>query len=256
MKEKNKKGKASDSELLGLSFYRGECDALLAELCRRAKARERTAVFTPNASMAAEALREEKALGLLQSADYLTADGIGISLAARLAGIKPPPRWAGIDLAEALLLRFEREGICVFFYGAAAGVAERAAQRMKRKYPRLLVAGTLDGRTEACVAERAIRESGAGAVFVCLGFPKQESYISRYPHNGVMLALGGTFDVWAKDVRRAPRWMRRVGLEWLWRLMLQPRRLIRLKRVPRYFLAAFRIRFSRKEGAKTAEEAV
>lgn len=212
----------------GIPFVRAEKTVLVAHLCERAEQREGESVFTPNAEMAARAGRDSRFAALLREADVCVPDGVGISLAARLCGKGRLPRIAGIELGEALLEAAAERGIPVFFYGGGAGVAERAAAHMRARHPSLFVAGCLGGYGDREAAAKRIRDSGAPIVLVCLGAPLQEEFIAAHLSHAVALGLGGSFDVWAGSVPRAPRLFRLLGLEWLFRVLRQPRRISRL----------------------------
>ena len=205
-------------------------DAVLAS----ARERRRLCVFTPGATVGAAAERDASLRTLLSHADLLLADGVGVSLASRLAGAGGIKTVRGISLGEAVLRRGGREGLRVFFYGGREGVAARAAEHWKKQYPRLVFA-TASGYGEAPTEE--ILAFSPDILFVCLGVPRQEAYIAEnvarfsFP----CLALGGSLDVWSGKVRRAPRVLQRMGLEWLWRTLLEPRRVGRLLPLPAYF---------------------
>ena len=124
--------------------------------------------------------------------------------------------------------------------GAKPGVADLAAERLQKQYPRLKIAGTHDGyfKEDAPVVE-AIRESGADCVFVCLGAPKQELWMARNgPATGAHLlcGLGGSLDVFAGTVERAPKFWSDHGLEWFYRLCKEPKRIGRMMKLPLFLV--------------------
>ncbi|MCL2747194.1 MAG: WecB/TagA/CpsF family glycosyltransferase [Oscillospiraceae bacterium] len=199
-------------------------------------------VVTPNAEIVWLACRDAALLRALRAADMVLPDGVGVVRAARKLGHPITQRVSGIDFAEALLPTLAERGIPVFFYGGKPGVAEEAAKRMEAAHPGLPICGTLDGYSYADAPEdvaEAVRESGAHALFVCLGAPKQELFMRRY---GVMtgarllVGLGGALDVWAGNVKRAPKLFIRLGLEWLYRILRQPKRIVRVFRLPAFML--------------------
>ena len=224
-------------ELFGLSYLNAEREATVSLLAQRAKERRFTAVFTPNAVMAAEAERSEEKKALLRQADLLIADGIGVTLASRLSLSSPISRIAGIDAAEALLPTLEREGLSLFLYGGREGVAERAKAALLLRYPRLCIE-THDGYSSG--AFEKIMAFSPSVLFVCLGFPRQETFILSLKDKlpCVAMGLGGSLDVWSGNLVRAPLLFRKMGLEWLWRIAREPRRLGRLFPLPRFFLRA------------------
>lgn len=224
-------------EVCGIRYTAMPKERLAERLCRLAKEGRFTAVFTPNAVIAAEAEGSPEKQALLEAADILIADGIGVTVAARLSFSPPPPRIAGIELAEALFPLAEREGLRLFLYGGRVGVAERAREKLLSRYPRLSIV-VHDGYTEG--AEAAILAFAPHILLVCLGFPRQERFILslRGRLGCVALGLGGSLDVWSGDKRRAPLFFRKTGLEWLFRTAREPKRLPRLFPLPAFFLRA------------------
>ncbi|MQL51535.1 WecB/TagA/CpsF family glycosyltransferase [Desulfofundulus thermobenzoicus] len=203
-------------------------------------------VVTLNPEILYRAQREPALLSLINGADLVTADGVGVVWAAKVAGTPLPERVTGIDLMLALVARAAAEGWRVFLLGASPGVAEEAARRLQEKHPGLLVAGTMHGyfppAGEPEVVEM-IRTARPHLLFVGLGAPKQEQFIARYKQAlGVSAAMGvgGSFDVIAGKVARAPAWMRRMHLEWLGRLIREPRRFKRMLVLPRFAWLAWR----------------
>ena len=197
-------------------------------------------VVTPNPEIV-ELCREDPALrALVNGADLVLPDGIGILYGAKLLGT-PLRQWLpGIEFAQALMAAMARGEGTLFLLGAKPGVAEEAARRLERTYPGLKIAGTHDGyfQEDAPVAE-AIRQSGAAVVFVCLGAPKQEKWIAQWgPATGahLLVGLGGCLDVFSGSVKRAPRVFQRLGLEWLHRLMKDPRRIGRMMKLPLFMV--------------------
>lgn len=163
--------------------------------------------------------------------DLVNADGQSVVWAARLLGIPVPERVAGIDLMEQLLFEAEREGWPVYFLGARQVVLGAFLDVVRRKHPTLRIAGARDGYfTDDASAAEHVRSSGARLLFVAITSPRKEFFLAdQLPRMGPVFAMGvgGSFDVWAGLTQRAPLWMQRIGLEWLFRLALEPRRLWR-----------------------------
>ena len=186
-------------------------------------------IYTPNAEMLARAAREPSFASLLRRADLLIPDGVGVTLAAAKQGVSLP-RLPGIELAEAILRTAPRP-YRLFLLGARAGVGARAARELCRRYPRTEIVGVQDGyfpRERAHTVAAAIAGVRPDLVFVCLGSPRQEEWIDSHALPCLSIGLGGALDVWAGEVPRAPLGARRLGLEWLWRTVREPRRLARL----------------------------
>ncbi len=217
-------------------------------------------IFTPNATIAAAAYKDASLQQLLRQATLLLPDGYGILLAAKLAGTPLCHRLAGIDAGETILSLCAAFHIPVYFLGGAPDVAKKAAAFQTEKFPTLRVAGCAHGyfsEQECPAILQDIRRSGAQVVLVCLGFPKQEQWILRaakaLPQVRLMIGLGGSFDVWAGRVKRAPALFRDHGLEWLWRSVRKPSRLRALTPAIPYWIAAKRQ--SRTKAVKAAKAA-
>jgi N-acetylglucosaminyldiphosphoundecaprenol N-acetyl-beta-D-mannosaminyltransferase len=167
----------------------------------------------------------------VRSSDLVSIDGMGIVWAARLLGIHVPERVAGIDLLENVLALCATKGYRPYFLGAQRTVLNAAVAQIRRRHPSLVFAGSRDGyfapeQEDALVA--AIRQSGADCLFVGMPTPLKERFLFRHRNTlGVpfVMGVGGSFDVLAGHVRRAPRLLQKMGLEWLCRLLQEPRRL-------------------------------
>ncbi|MCB9457463.1 MAG: WecB/TagA/CpsF family glycosyltransferase [Anaerolineaceae bacterium] len=190
---------------------------------------------------------------ILRRADLCVPDGVGLLLAARYLGFRLPERVTGSDGVPIIAARAAEEGWRLFFLGAAPGVAEQAAAILREQHPTLQIAGTYSGspapEEEDSLVER-VNASGADILFVAYGAPEQDKWIARNsPRLKVKMAMGvgGAFDFIAGVVPRAPLWMRRTGLEWLFRLYRQPWRFWRMLRLPVFVLAVIFTRRHRPE---------
>ena len=205
-------------------------------------ARSRCRVVTPNAEFALEAKKNPRFLNILNGSQLVLADGISVVLASRILGDPMQGRVTGVGFAQALAAAMAKEGRSIFLLGAKPGVAELAAQKLQETYPGLQIAGTHDGyfKEEAPVVA-AINAAKPDALLVCLGAPKQEYFMED--HDGelevpVMAGLGGSMDVLAGKVQRAPEFYQKYGLEWLYRLVKEPQRWRRMIKLPLYLLDA------------------
>lgn len=230
------------TEILGVGFD----DLTIEEAADRASALLEEEGFhyvvTPNPELVDRARREETFREALNGADLVLPDGIGVVYAARLLGRSLKGRCPGIDFAGKLMERMARKGQRLYLLGAKPGVAEAAAARLEVRYPGLTICGIHDGyfQEDGPVVED-IRKAGADVVFVCLGFPKQEYWmVKNGPATGARLlaGLGGSLDVFAGVVERAPESWQRLGLEWLYRLTREPKRIGRMARLPLFLAAA------------------
>ena len=233
--------------ILGLEFDNVSMDEALAageELLQQEGA---SVVVTPNAEIAYDAYKSEEYCRLLNRANLMLPDGAGVVLAAKLLKTPLKGKVAGIDFASGMLEVFARNNTPLYLLGSKPGVGEAAAEKMKEKAPGLQICGIADGyfQDEAEVIEK-INASGAQALFVCLGAPKQERFMfsHREELTGVrlMAGLGGSLDSFAGNVKRAPKWMIKLQLEWLYRLIKEPKRIGRMMRLPKYIFVALRKR--------------
>ena len=197
-------------------------------------------VVTPNPEIVEICRNNPEAMRAVNGADLVLADGIGIIKGARILGTPLKARNPGIEFAAYLMKEMAEKGLSLYLLGAKPGVAETAGKRLAEKYPGLKIAGTHDGyfQEDAPVVE-AIRRSGADCVFVCLGAPKQELWMAEHgAATGARLlcGLGGSLDVFAGVVERAPKFWSDHGLEWFYRLCRDPRRVGRMMKLPLFLL--------------------
>lgn len=176
---------------------------------------------------------------ILTNTDMVTADGIGVVVAARILGEPLEERVTGIDLSRELFRVASRQGYRIYLLGARPGVAEQAALNLVRDFPGLQVVGCHDGYfSEDGPVVADIRARTPDILLVALGMGKQEKWVWRYKDElgvPVSIGVGGSLDVYAGVARRAPGWVQKLGLEWLYRLLRQPSRFGRMLVLP-YFL--------------------
>ena len=185
---------------------------------------------------------------ILNSATHSLPDGIGVIFASKILRGKIKERIAGIDCAENLCKTASENNLKVFLYGAKNGVAKKAQKNLEEKYPNLNIVGIMDGyeKDESKIVE-AINNSKANIVLVALGGGKQEEWIY---HNlekvnaQVFQCVGGSFDVFSGNSKRAPKIMQKLGIEWLFRLMKEPSRFKRQAKIPKFILLVFKERFN------------
>lgn len=192
-------------------------------------------VVTLNVDILLLALESAPLLEACRAARWVVADGMPLVWASRLLARPLPERVNGADLALRLMERAARAGYRVFFLGGDPGIPALAARRLQQRLPGLKVVGTLsplfgfDSRAaEVERTVRAVRAAAPDVVLVGLGAPKQELWLRQHLSEAgvpVGIAVGGTFNFWSGRIRRAPVVFQRAGLEWLWRLAQEPRRL-------------------------------
>lgn len=199
-------------------------------------------VVTPNPELVDRAGREDAFCAALNGADMVLPDGIGVVYASRILGRPLKGRCPGIDFASGLMEVLAQTGKRLYLLGAKPGVAEAAALNLQGQYPGIIICGVHDGYfKDGGPVAADIYRTGADVVFVCLGAPKQEYWMVEFgPQTGarLLVGLGGSLDVFAGVVKRAPEVWKKLGLEWLYRLKEEPSRIGRMARLPLFLVEA------------------
>ncbi|MFZ5969474.1 MAG: WecB/TagA/CpsF family glycosyltransferase [Bacillota bacterium] len=199
-------------------------------------------IVTPNTEIVMEAQTDEELLQILMEADLVIPDGIGLIYASKILNRGLTERVTGIDLMARILNYCNEEKRRVYFLGGKPGVAEKACENIKGKYPQISIVGVRDGyfkpHEEAEIIEE-INHHMPDVLFVALGAPKQEKWI--YGHRNDLkvkaaMGVGGSVDVWAGTVKRAPDVYQKFGLEWFYRLMKEPWRYKRMMVLPKFMV--------------------
>ncbi len=227
-------------DVLGVGFDNVTMAEAVAEGQRLLDTEGTHYVATPNPEIVEVCREDPAARTAVNGADLVLPDGIGVIKGAAMLGTPLKEKTPGIEFAGHLMEKMAGEGKSLYLLGAKPGVAEEAGARLAAKYPGLRIAGTHDGyfKEDAPVVE-AIRLSGADCVFVCLGAPKQELWMAK---NGkatgarLLCGLGGSLDIFAGKVERAPEFWSRHGLEWFYRLCKEPRRIGRMMKLPLFLV--------------------
>ena len=203
-------------------------------------AKKNSIVATANAEMLLRATNDDELKNILNAAELVVPDGAGTVWAARHLGYEMPERVAGFDLVQELMKIAPSKGYKFFLFGSAPTIADKAKLKAEELYPTIEIVGTRNGYfTAADEAEiiAQIKNSKPDVLLAALGVPKQEKWLSAHKDElniPVSIGVGGTFDVMAGVVKRAPLWMQRAKLEWLYRAMLQPSRAGRLVALPKF----------------------
>ena len=230
--------------ILGVPVTPYTMDETVAKLTGDTLAKKRNFVVTANAEIIMMAQDDpEYKIILSQTADLILPDGAGTVWAGNYLGYVIPERVAGYDLYLRLLEEAADNDIPVYFFGGKPGIAKEAAAEGIRRWPGLKVAGCRNGYFS--VAEELeiiedINRSGAAMLFAALGAPKQEKWLAKYREQlkpNLLMGIGGSFDVLAGKVQRAPKWMQDARLEWFFRLVKQPSRFGRMLALPKFVLA-------------------
>ena len=205
-------------------------------------------IFTADASGIMRAQEDPALHAIVTLADLVTPDGSGVLLASRINGAALPERVSGVDLVEHISAMAAERGYAIYLFGAVEGTAQAAAEALQGRYPGLKVAGVRNGYFTGDEEAKIVEEIAAAkpdALFVALGIPKQEIFIRKHFEAlgvPVMIGVGGSFDVVSGRLKRAPAWMQRTGLEWLYRFLQEPSRLPRLAALPQFVFASWRSR--------------
>jgi N-acetylglucosaminyldiphosphoundecaprenol N-acetyl-beta-D-mannosaminyltransferase len=238
----------SPVEILGVRIDNAGYDELMQRVDAYVASGQPHQIVTLNTEMLVAAHDDAAFRDTLNKADLVVADAAGLVLAALLLGQRLDERVTGSDGIYRLAAHCARCGYRPFFLGAAPGVAELVAERLVEANPGLQVAGTFAGSPHADDEDQVIaciRGAEPDLLFVAYGVPAEEKWIARNQVRlgvPVMLGVGGSFDFVAGVTKRAPRWMRRLGLEWLYRLIQEPWRWRRQLALPRFLVLVFKQR--------------
>ena len=216
---------------------------------------EKAYIVTPNPEIVWQCRRDLRLRDAVNGAGIVLPDGVGIILAARILGTPiSTGRAPGIDFASSIFERMAGSGRSVFLLGSKPGVAEDASKKLIDKYPGLIVSGTSDGYfTDDSAIIKQVNDARPDLLLVCLGSPKQELWMTQNIGRldvRLCAGLGGSLDVFAGRVKRAPAFFRKLGLEWFYRLVCEPRRIKRMIKLPVFILAVI---FKRMNGPVPAQ---
>ncbi len=235
-------------DVLGVQIDDLTMDQAVMTVRKWLKEERKRMIFTVNPEIIMLAKEDDSFRRLLNRADMVTADGIGVVMAAKELGTPLPERVAGYDLQLRL---FAEADASFYFLGAAEGVAAEAAQRIMEKYPKTKVLGSRNGYFKSAdEVAGEINRCAPDVLLVGLGAKKQEEFIDRYKDGlnaRVFIGVGGSFDGFSGRVRRAPQFFIRLHLEWFYRLLKQPSRWKRMLKLPLFLLEVKKYKKSNKE---------
>lgn len=227
--------------ILGVSFdavNKNEASEIIFTACKN-KSELPLTVVTPNPIMVMNAQNNAALFSALNAADLSLPDGIGIISAAHRMDTPLPERVTGIDTGYAVLERLAEIGGSVYLLGARPGVSEKAAENLTEKLPGLRIVGTHHGyfdKDEEIISD--ISEKKPDLLTVCLGSPRQEIWVHKNREKlagiGAIMCLGGALDVWSGNIGRAPKLFIKMRLEWLWRMLREPKRMKELPKMVRF----------------------
>lgn len=229
-------------DVLGVGFDNLTMDEAVESALKLMEEHAARYVCTPNPEIVMAAKKDASLRSALEGADMVLADGVGVTKAASMLKTPLKSRVPGIDFAQNVISRLAGKGGSVYLFGAKPGVAETAAAKLTDMYPGVVIAGTSDGYfTDDKPVIEKINASNPDLLMVCLGSPKQENWMASNAGRlgcGLMAGLGGSLDVLAGNVQRAPEAWRKLGLEWLYRVIKEPKRIGRIAKLPLFVVEA------------------
>lgn len=232
----------------GVYFDNVTMDEAVTLMIERAAAGLQTSVFTPNSEIVQMCIDAPEMYDIIGKADITLPDGIGVVKAAKILKTPLKERVAGFDAGKLLISRAADENLKIYFLGGKPGIAEQAAAKLTEEYPGTEFVGCHDGYfkkegEENDIVVEEINRSGADILFVCLGAPTQEKWINanrdRLPGVKIFLGLGGSLDGYSGNVKRAPEFFIKHGLEWFYRLACQPSRIGRMMKLPKFYFGTW-----------------
>lgn len=227
--------------ILGVNFINTNMKDMVERLKQRMLNNQKGFVVTANPEIVMKALEDPTYKNYVEKADYVTADGIGVVKGAQILGKPLPERVAGYDLMRNLLTVLNEKKLKLYMLGAQEETIEKAVQTIKVEYPDLQIAGYHHGffKWEDPAIINEIKETQPDLILVALGMPRQEKWIAEHidqVEKGVFIGVGGSFDVIAGTVKRAPEVWQKLNLEWFYRLLKQPSRWRRMLALPHFAL--------------------
>jgi len=230
-------------KILGINVCVTDYDQLLASIEIDIKNNNKSFIVAINPEKVLKAANDADLKKLLNSATYQIPDGIGIIHASKLKKGNIKSRITGIDLMDKLCYLSSKKNYKVFMYGAREEIVSKAKENLEKRYPNINIVGFLDGYNQGKDLTKIINKSKADILFVAMGSPKQEKFIIQNMDKlcpKVFQGVGGSFDVVSGNIKRAPIFMQKIGMEWLYRLMKEPKRIFRqLKILKFYWLIVF-----------------
>ena len=238
--------------LLGIRVNRVTMESTLSAIRGFIEADSPHMIVTADASAVVIAQGDTEFRDIVNRAALVTPDSTGILYGAKILGTPLIGRVSGVDIAREMCRMSAEEGFSIFFLGAEPGVAEDAVANLSQQYPGLKVAGVHHGYfgpdQDADIAQ-IVKQSGANALLVAMGIPRQEKFISQYVEQmgvSVAMGVGGSFDVFSGRVKRAPVWMQKHGMEWAYRLAKNPKKISKVATLPKFMMMVLREKLSRR----------
>jgi len=229
-------------DILGVQFDNVTEDEAVELAIEKLNASNKMFIVTANPEIVMYANKNQAYKDKINSSDLTVADGIGVVIGSKIFDTPLKERVAGFDLMTRLLDESSKRKLRVFFLGAKKQTLKKAVANIKHAYSGIEVAGMQDGYVDINDKRMLteVVEAKPDVIFVAMGFPKQEEWITDYlsvASHGLAMGVGGSFDVWADEVKRAPKWIQTINLEWFYRLIKDPKRIGRMMDLPRFIMA-------------------
>lgn len=231
------------TNILGYKVFSGTMD----ELMKVIKTKSKIQIVSGNPEVLMSGLKDEFLFtNFTNESSVIIPDGVGTVIASKLVKEPVKQKIAGIEVMEGVIKFCEEENKGIYLLGAKEEVLRECIQKLEEKYPKLKIAGSHNGYFDMNHCEdiiQDIKNSNAYAIFAAMGAPRQEKFISRFMYElpcSIYMGVGGSFDVFAGKVKRAPKWMINFGLEWLYRVVKEPWRFKRLSSIPKFLWMVIR----------------
>lgn len=228
------------TEILDINFDVISVDGAAQKIIDIIEKNNKCFVVTPNPEIVMLAQKDNEFKKILNSADMATPDGIGIVIASKLNKIKIKERVSGYDLVQKIFYLIQNENYSIYFLGSSDEIIQLAKINMEKKFPGIKIIGTHNGffNDDKKIVEQ-INLLKPDILLVGMGAPKQEKWIYKHKNvlnSKVFIGIGGSFDVMSGKIKRAPAILQQLGLEWLYRLISQPKRLWRMHSLPEFLI--------------------
>ncbi len=226
--------------ILGIQVNTEGYAELLPRIFSYIEQKEKAMIVAINPEKVMKASKDQSLHDLLNRAEFQIPDGVGIIIASKLQKGKIRERVTGIDLMLRICEEAANQQKSIFLYGAKPGVADEAKSELEKRYPDINISGTLDGyEKDEQIIKQTINDAKPDILFVAMGSPRQELWIEENRddlHPFVYQGVGGSFDVLAGNIERAPESFQKAGLEWLYRLLKEPSRIKRQMELPKFLV--------------------
>lgn len=231
------------TKLLGFNIYNKSKKELVDEIIKRD---EKIHIISGNPEVLSNGLKNPLLLKNFSSeGSVIIPDGVGVVISSKIINEPVKEKIAGIELMGEILQICESTGRGIYLLGAKDEILKLCIGNLSKKYPGLLIVGSHDGYFDINNCEELLQDinkTKSYAIFVAMGAPRQEIFIANYMDRldcTVFMGVGGSFDIYAEKVKRAPVWMIKSGLEWLYRVSKEPFRIKRLPVIPKFILKVF-----------------